>query len=295
MGLKKLGALILVCVVAFCAPDPYEGNPFYVDPATVRKENLKWTMNLKNHHATSQGHNRVATANNPEILLAAATFEGLDKRVLRFKMTDATAPRWEVPIYYTDSGKTYEKIPISEMGVKYVEDPFGFEVTDPKTGEIVISTLKWTNSSLKFYDKYVEYGVWFPSKRVFGMGERVTPQFELCPTRDFCVYTTYNRDEVSPLDNGEPPGGKQDYGQHPFYMIQLKSGLFIGMLFLNSNAQDAVLVKAAQDSINVYHKTIGGIIDSYIFYPESADGVLQRYHSLIGKPYVPPFWSLGFH
>ena len=47
--------------------------------------------------------------------------------------------------------------------------------------------------------------------------------------------------------------------------------------------------------MDIQHRTIGGIIDSYIFYPGSAEEVLQKYHAYIGRPYIPPFWSLGYH
>ena len=289
IGLRATAILLLFFISSCWALDPYEGNPFYVDPGSVKKEDYKWTMNLKNHHTASP------SATNPEVLLAAVTLESLDKRVLRFKMTDAEADRWEVTLMNSEIGKGYEKALMAEMGIKYSEDPFGFEIVDPKTREVVVSTLKSSNSSLKFYDKYVEYGLWFPNNRAFGLGERVTPKFELCADKPWCVYTTFSRDEASPLDIGDAPGGKQDYGHQPFVMVQLKTGLFVGALFLNSNDQDVVLVKGPYDGLNLYHKTIGGIIDSYIFYPETADGVLQKYHALIGRPYVAPFWSLGFH
>ncbi len=293
IGLPKAIVILLICVAVALSADPYEANPFYVDPSSVQKGDYKISMKLKNHHQSSLAVS--GTANNPEITLAAASAEVLDQRVLRFKMTDVTADRWEVKLSNKEAGKRYQKALLSSMGFSFVQDPFGFSITDPKTGEIFVSTLPGTNSSLKFYDKYIELGMWFPNKRAFGLGERVTPAFELCTNRDWCVYTTFTRDEASPLDLGEAPGGKQDYSQHPFYMIQLKNGMFIAVLFLNSNAQDTVLVKVANDALNVYHKTVGGIIDTYFFYPGKAEEVMQKYHELIGRPYVPPFWSLGFH
>eukprot|EP00830_Metopus_es_P015414 TRINITY_DN4440_c0_g3_i2.p1 TRINITY_DN4440_c0_g3~~TRINITY_DN4440_c0_g3_i2.p1 ORF type:complete len:886 (+),score=154.41 TRINITY_DN4440_c0_g3_i2:58-2715(+) len=291
MAKNCLKGILLFCltILVFCE-DPYEANPFYVDPTTVKKENAKWTMKLKNHHDVSQ--NKA----NPEILSAAVTFECLDERVMRFKMIDATTDRWEVKLANPNPGKGYIPAPIAEMGLKYSDDPFGFEIIDPTSQELVVSTLKPTNSSLKFYDKYLEFGEWFSSQKMYGLGERVTKEFQLCAGRDWCVYTTFNKDEVSPVDDGSPPGGKQDYGHQPFYMIQLQSKKFIGVLFLNSNDQDTVLVKnAITKGLNVYHKPIGGIFDVYYFYPGTAEVVMQKYHSLIGRPYVAPFWSLGFH
>lgn len=270
-------------------PDPYEANPFFVDESTVIKGDYKWEMKLKNHHQASED------TSNPEIMLASVSIQSLDSRVLQFKMTDANSKRWEVKLANPSPGKDYKHELMSKMGFEYENDPFGFKIVDPSTKEVVVSTLKGTVSSLKFFHKYLEFGMWFPHKRAFGLGERVTPQFELCTTRQWCVYTIFSKDEASPVDNGDPPGGRQVYGHQPFYMIQLKSGLFIGVLVLNSNDQDAVLVKYPGDPMNVYHKMIGGIFDVYYFYPGSADNVLKKYHGLIGKPYLPPLWSLGFH
>ena len=42
-------------------------------------------------------------------------------------------------------------------------------------------------------------------------------------------------------------------------------------------------------------RTIGGILDFYIFSGPSSDSVIQQYTDVVGKPYMPPYWGLGFH
>ena len=42
-------------------------------------------------------------------------------------------------------------------------------------------------------------------------------------------------------------------------------------------------------------RTIGGILDFYIFTAPQADDVIQQYTDIIGRPYMPPYWALGFH
>lgn len=42
-------------------------------------------------------------------------------------------------------------------------------------------------------------------------------------------------------------------------------------------------------------RLIGGILDFYFFLGPRPEDVLMQYQQVIGKPVMPPFWSLGFH
>ena len=44
----------------------------------------------------------------------------------------------------------------------------------------------------------------------------------------------------------------------------------------------------------VNFRTIGGLLDFFIFLGPTPEDVVSEYTSLIGRPHLPPYWSLGF-
>ena len=111
------------------------------------------------------------------------------------------------------------------------------------------------------------------------------------------------------------------YGVHPRLTLLDKSGSATGLLFLNSAAQELALTPAP----GLVYRTIGGLLDMFIFLgpgPEqvrdsdgiyellykiscirvsleipllSLEQVVQQYTEAVGRYYIPPYWSLGFH
>ena len=41
-------------------------------------------------------------------------------------------------------------------------------------------------------------------------------------------------------------------------------------------------------------RALGGIMDVYVIVADSPEAVIERYTELIGRPYLPPYWALGF-
>ncbi|CAL1275540.1 unnamed protein product, partial [Larinioides sclopetarius] len=88
-----------------------------------------------------------------------------------------------------------------------------------------------------------------------------------------------------------PEGGSMNlYGVHPFYMCLENSSNSHGVLFLNSNAMEVVLLPAP----GITFRTTGGIIDMFFFVGTDPESVVNLYTSLIGRPMLPPYWALGF-
>lgn len=44
----------------------------------------------------------------------------------------------------------------------------------------------------------------------------------------------------------------------------------------------------------ITYRTIGGVLDFYIFLGPTPADVITQYLEVIGKPTFPPYWSLGF-
>uniref|UniRef100_A0A8C6V503 Lysosomal alpha-glucosidase n=1 Tax=Naja naja TaxID=35670 RepID=A0A8C6V503_NAJNA len=81
------------------------------------------------------------------------------------------------------------------------------------------------------------------------------------------------------------------YGSHPFYLALEKGGLAHGVFLLNSNAMDVLL----QPSPALTWRTTGGVLDFYVFLGPDPSSVVRQYMDVIGYPFMPPYWALGFH
>ena len=68
------------------------------------------------------------------------------------------------------------------------------------------------------------------------------------------------------------------------------SGRMHGVLLLNSNAMDY----SFETTPSLTMRTIGGILDFFIFLGPKPEQVIEQYTWLIGRTILPPYWSLGF-
>ena len=60
------------------------------------------------------------------------------------------------------------------------------------------------------------------------------------------------------------------------------------MLLLNSNAMDVLVNRTS-----VGFRVTGGVLDFYFLLGPSPAAVLEQLTSVIGRPALPPYWSLG--
>ncbi|XP_041085570.1 lysosomal alpha-glucosidase [Polyodon spathula] len=194
---------------------------------------------------------------------------------LHIKMTDATSTRFEVPISVPNATK---KAASPGYSVEFSKEPFGLIVKRTSTGNVLINT---TVAPLFFTDQFLQMSTTLPSQYIYGLGEH---RAGFLHSVQWNTLTFWARD-VPPTELTNL------YGVHPFYLDMEPGGLAHGVFLLNSNAMDVAL----QPAPALTWRTIGGVLDIYIFIGPDPSSVIQQYMEVVGFPSMPPFWALGFH
>jgi len=204
-------------------------------------------------------------------------FEGED--YVRFKIKDAGNVRWEVPYSIVD--RPHDVPAVSEASRLYTvdisESPFSLTVKRKSDGTVILQT----DETLVFKDQYLQLTVNVdPAAKTYGLGEstRLNHALESGET-----YTLFN------VDIPAQAFYNNLYGAFPFYLQHVRDQVH-GVMLYNSNGMDVSL----EDS-TVTFKAIGGIMDVYAFVGPSGDDVVSQYTSVVGRPMMVPYWSLGFH
>ncbi|XP_035157865.1 lysosomal alpha-glucosidase isoform X2 [Callithrix jacchus] len=141
--------------------------------------------------------------------------------------------------------------------------------------------LNTTVAPLFFADQFLQLSTSLPSQLITGLAEHLSP---LMLSTSWTKITLWNRDLA-------PTPGANLYGSHPFYLVLEDGGSAHGVFLLNSNAMDVVL----QPSPALSWRSTGGILDVYVFLGPEPKSVVRQYLDVVGYPFMPPYWGLGFH
>ncbi|KAB7495721.1 hypothetical protein Anas_05294 [Armadillidium nasatum] len=84
------------------------------------------------------------------------------------------------------------------------------------------------------------------------------------------------------------------YGAYPYYInIEDDDGNTHSVHLENSNALEySTFLLDGSPAVTV--RAIGGILDFHLFFGPTPDDVTVQYTEFIGRPYLPPYWALGF-
>jgi alpha-glucosidase (family GH31 glycosyl hydrolase) len=201
---------------------------------------------------------------------------------VRVKITDSDKKRYEIPAFALPDPESSARRNVAkrDYAVKYNKSPFTFSVTRVSTGEVIFDSSVAGMDSLVYEDEYLEISSVLPDDaNIYGLGEVVTA-FRRDPrgTRQ----TMWARDAATPVDENL-------YGSHPFH-LEMRKGVAHGVFLRNSNGMDVIITPK-----KITYKAIGGILDFTIFLGPKPNDVIQQYTELVGRPHMPPAWSLGFH
>ncbi|CAK0786903.1 hypothetical protein CVIRNUC_010117 [Coccomyxa viridis] len=204
--------------------------------------------------------------------------QNVDANILRVKL--GASGRFEVPqslFQNTGQGRVQGN---PKYGLQYSAQPFGFAVT--RTGSSSPALFNTAGNRFVFKEQYLELTSSIPSgATLFGLGE-YTSNVGFPLRRDGIPYTLWNRDQPPAVPNTNL------YGSHPIILDVRDGGLCHGVMILNSNAMD---IEITSSTLQI--RAVGGVLDLYFFMGPGPMDVLNQMTSIVGRPVMPPYWSLG--
>lgn len=235
---------------------------------------------LGNLTTTETGYTATLTRDTPTFFPKDILTLRLDVLVetesrLHFTIRDPASRRYEVPL---ETPRVRSQAPSTLYSVEFSEEPFGIVVRRKLDGRVVLNT---TVAPLFFTDQFLQLSTSLPSPYITGLAEHLGP---LMLNTNWTKVTLWNRDIP-------PTPDVNLYGSHPFYLVLEDGGLAHGVFLLNSNAMDVVL----QPSPALSWRSTGGILDMYVLLGPEPKSVVRQYLDIVGYPFMPPYWGLGFH
>ncbi|KAF9986810.1 hypothetical protein BGZ65_006199 [Modicella reniformis] len=217
----------------------------------------------------------------PDIPNLTAVIDFETESRVRVKILNKDAKRYEVPTDALPSTEsTIRRVDKRGYTFKYTQSPFTFSVTRVSNGEVVFDSSVAGMDSLIYENEYLEISSVLPEDaNIYGLGEVVSEfRRDTRGTRQ----TMWSRDAATPVDQNL-------YGTHPFH-LEMRNGNAHGVFLRNSNGMDVIITPK-----KITYKVIGGVLDFTIFTGPTPVDVVNQYTEVIGRPHMPPAWSLGFH
>ncbi|TIC03625.1 hypothetical protein E3Q18_00081 [Wallemia mellicola] len=278
----------------------------------VDEAQTEQTANGLKAHLQLAGDACNAFGEDVQNLVLEATYE--TKERLHIKIYDEEEKHFQVPeeIFPRPQFDVDESLrDNSDLEFQYSDAPFAFWISRRSNGDVLFDTRLseipaygepydandtsasvsvMPNHNLIFEPQYIQLSSALPQgANIYGLGEAVTPNYRR--NSSYTRQTNWNNDEGTPTDTNI-------YGTHPFYIEnRIKDGKSYnhGVFMLTTNGLETWLRDGVWQA-----RSTGGIIDLYVL-SGGSDGenkptdVIRDYGKLVGRPYLPPYWSLGFH
>eukprot|EP01083_Nonionella_stella_P228678 810222_1 len=201
---------------------------------------------------------------------------------MRIKFTDENAKnsRYEVPIDLPSIPST--KPTNTQHDILFNSDIFGFNIHRKSNSQSIINTAM---PGFIYSDQFISISMSIGNhSKIYGFGERFS---DLLIDLNHTTVSLFSRDIWNSY-----PSLNSGYGVHPFGLfVDESNGDSFGLFFVNSNAMEF----AFTPDPSLQFRTIGGILDFYVFLGPKPLDVVRQYHELIGFTFFPPYWSFGFH
>uniref|UniRef100_A0A8C4WYN7 alpha-glucosidase n=1 Tax=Eptatretus burgeri TaxID=7764 RepID=A0A8C4WYN7_EPTBU len=197
-------------------------------------------------------------------------------RISLLQIVDPNSKRFEVPL---QKPALHSRSTASQNSylLEVKENPFGIQVIRKSSKRILIDT---TVAPLMFADQFLQLAFKLASSNIYGLGEHIHRQFR--HNTNWITWPMFTRDA---FPNGDV---SNLYGHHPFFTcLEDTNGNAFGVFFLNLNAM-------VQPLPAITFRTIGGILDFYLFMGPTPEDVVSQYLEVVGRPLMPPYWGLGF-
>ncbi|RUS71085.1 hypothetical protein EGW08_021146 [Elysia chlorotica] len=286
---EYIGATKDKCEARGCCwqPATSQGPPYCFFPADYSGY-IAFNVKTTPFGVTADLARTTATLFPPDIETLKLQIDFQTESRLRIKIFDPENARFEPPV---DVPSGSQAVTSPQYKVKVTNSPFNIVVTRASTGATVFDTTGM--APFIFADQFLQIGTKLSSQYLYGLGEHRFGFLQNVTTWRKLVF--WNRDDVPRVDNN-------GYGSHPFFLnLEPNAGRegvgnAHGVLLLNSNAGEAALQPYGPDrSGAVTFRFTGGLIDLFVLLGDTPLSVGQLYTQVVGAPYMPPFWSLGFH
>nr|XP_045367131.1 putative maltase-glucoamylase-like protein FLJ16351 [Camelus bactrianus] len=197
-----------------------------------------------------------------------------------FKITDFNNVRYEVPHENVQQFDGTANTSNLNYRMEVINKPFSIKIMRTSNKRVLLDT---GIGPLQFAQQYLQLSFRLPSANVYGLGEHVHQEYRRSVA--WKTWPIFTRD-ATPTE-----GMINLYGAHTFFLcLEDTSGSSFGVFLMNSNAMEVTL----QPAPAITYRTIGGILDFYVFLGNTPEQVVQEYLELVGRPFLPPYWSLGF-
>ena len=86
------------------------------------------------------------------------------------------------------------------------------------------------------------------------------------------------------------------YGTHPVYFGKATDKSWFGVFTNLAAAQDWFISgNSSTGEVSINTLAAGGLGDLFFFFGSDPNEMIEKYHTIVGKPVLTPQWALGWH